>query len=138
LIGIAVGLLLLLSLTVAHFFAGAEPLKITAPLDVEDGLPFPWIGHASSIFSLTALFGAYLTITIIVGLEALVGLALGSIAGLVFLRGVVLKSNAKSFELFLRSRKFSHDRPMDELFFVLLALAQAGFAISELVILRDL
>lgn len=137
-IGLAVGLFLIASLLLAHLWVRTEPLKRESPLDVDANLPSPWAGHASSIFSLTALFGAYLAVLVVLGPSALIGVALGGIASLIIIRNAIRRSGANSFEEFLKTRKFSVDPQNNEFSFFLLAATQIGFAISELVILRDL
>lgn len=105
------------------------------PLNVDLGLPLPEIGQASTVFSLTALFGAYLGIYIVLGIPALAGIAFGTVAGLFAIRIWVRKFQISSFEDFLVS-VFSGDRN-GGMFAVVVSAAQCAYAASELLILRE-
>lgn len=136
--GILVGALLIASLFIAEHYTRSHPLHDQHPLDVDSSLPFPWAGHASSVCSLTALFGAYLVILLLVGPAAIVGAAVGSIVALVALRNAIRRRGDKSFEQFLASSRFSHDRATNEFSWSLLVATQAVFAASELLLLREI
>ena len=107
-------------------------------IDEDDDLPLPWLGHASSVFSLTALFGTYLAILLLFGLSAAGGLTVGSVLALFYLRSVCLASEEDCFDSFLRSRAFSVRRADNLIFWSLLVITQIGLAVSELVIFRDM
>jgi len=100
-------------------------------------MPLPWAGQASTVFSLTALFGAYLAIFEVLGLAAILGVVLGSVAGLFLIRHACIEANQPSFELLLLSRRFAHRKIHNTLLWWLLAAIQIGFATSELVIMRE-
>jgi len=104
---------------------------------VDKEIPFPEAGQASSIFSLTALFGPYLVMALIFGVSALLGLAAGSIVGLVFVSRNISKSNCRSFEDFL-SKRIQPQTGQGRFMLRFIALTQLLFALSELFILRDL
>jgi len=74
------------------FWADKAPLDEERPLDVDIGLPWPEAAQASSVFSLTALFGTYLSLAVLVGLSVLVGATFGSIGALIAIRRTVLNS----------------------------------------------
>lgn len=137
-ISLAVGLMLVLSLLLVNIWIRGQPLSASNPLDVDETLPLPWAGYASTIFSLTALFGSYFAILVILGPVAMAGLAIGSIVGLILIKGAVDKSPSASFHEFLLSRRFSLNADNNSFFLGMLMVMQLGFAISELVIMRDL
>src|SRR3954469_15018638 len=60
--------------------------------------PLPEVGQASTVFSLTALFGAYFGIYIFLGLPALAGVACGTVLGLFVIRNWIQKHHFESFE----------------------------------------
>lgn len=126
-----------LSLLLAIVFYGRwRPiLSKDSPLDVEEHLPLPWIGHASTVFSLTALFGAYLAIFLFKGLVAVAGLALGSLAGLLLIKSAIERSHVSRYQDFLAERRFSQNASQEEAFWMLVALTQLGYAASEILIL---
>lgn len=132
-----VGVSLIAVLMFVHFSAARSPLSNERPLDVERGLPAPWASHASSVFSLTALFGAYFVIGLLLGLPSLIGLAIGSVLGLWFINRWI--SNAQqSFESFLATRRPA-DLPFgSQLLWFLLIATQLGYACSELILLREI
>src|ERR1700724_1566426 len=134
---IIVAILLILGLVIIHFQTASAPLERERPLDV-DSLPSPWLVHAGTISSLTALFGAYWAIFLLCGAMAILGVAVGGVLGLWFLRKTIRASGALSFEAFLGSRNLAIEPSSEHLFWLLLALTQVGFAISELLILREL
>jgi len=135
--GILVAALLVSSLLLVHFSMRSRPLDAKRPLDEDHGLPWPEAGQASTVFSLTALFGAYFGITLILGLPALLGLAFGTVSGLILTARLIKKRNQDSFEEFLQSvLKARGDNAI--VFGVLLAGMQCCFAASELLILREM
>jgi hypothetical protein len=73
------------------------------PLNIDHGLPLPEAGQASTVFSLTALFGAYLGIYLILGIPALAGIAFGTVTSLFTIRRWIQRSRCSSFEEFLVS-----------------------------------
>ena len=130
-----IGLSLIVLMLVVHRWTEGRALEAARPLNVDEGLPFPDLAQASSIFSLTALYTAYVTITLILGVPALVGLAIGGIAALVSIRGVIRRSSATSFEELVMSHLVATESGRTVVY-VMIA-AQIGFAASELVILRE-
>jgi hypothetical protein len=137
-LGLAVGLLLIASLLIVNIWIRTAPLNPNAPLNVDESLPLPWAGQASSVCSLTALFGAYFGILVILGIPALLGLAGGGAAGLVYLRSVVINSKASTFDQFLSTRRFALSPQHNDVYILLMVATQLGFAASELSILHDL
>ena len=130
------GLCLLAMMIAAKFWADVAPLSEDRPLDVDRGLPWPEAAQASSVFSLTALFGTFLSLGVLVGFPALVGAAFGSVGALIIVRRAVVHSAATSYEEFVLERLVMPDgRPTGVL--NLLVLTQLGFALSELTILRE-
>lgn len=134
--GLVVGATLIASLLLVHFSLRARPMSKTRPLDVDSGLPLPEAGQASTVFSLTALFGAYLGVYLLLGLPALAGLASGTVFGLWFLNHWIERSGAQTFEDFaLQVLGISSENS------TALALGLAGiqcaFATSEMLILRE-
>lgn len=116
--------------------AGASGLRPVAPLDVDEGMPFPEASQASSVFSLTALFGPYLALSIVFGLPALIGLFLGTVLGLFLLCRYFAAYPNSSFHSILNSHVCQRQGPA-VLLAILIAITQACFATSELLILRD-
>lgn len=110
-------------------------LSRDSPLDVEEDLPLPWVGHASTVFSLTALFGAYLAILLFKGAVAVLGLALGSLIGLMLIKSSIERSGTSSHQAFLVQRRFSSNPTHEEAFWMLVAVTQLGYAVSEFLIL---
>lgn len=135
---IAVAVALVGSILAVDYWIRREPLDQDEPLNVDLRLPLPWAGYASSVFSLTALYGSYLGIYILLGSSALVGLALGSILGLVWLDRKISKTSETSFDQFLKSRRFSIGRVSNSAHFLLLRIMLIGLAVSELLIFREL
>jgi hypothetical protein len=109
---------------------------------LQDDLPAPWAGHGSSVFSLTALFSAYLASGLLFGLPAILGSASGSIAALFFVRHAIRRYRATdprgSFDDFLSSRTFSTDRWDNVAGWTVLGMTQLGLAASELILLREI
>jgi len=134
--GLWIGLLLVSSLLLVHFSGRTRPLA-ARPLNVDHGLPLPEIGQASTVFSLTALFGAYFGIYLILGLPALSGVAFGSVVGLFVIRSWINNHQANSFEQFLEKMLQNGNSNSDVLGFFVSA-AQCAYAASELLILREL
>lgn len=106
------------------------------PLDVDQGLPLPEVGQASTVFSLTALFGAYFGILLILGLPALLGIAFGTVIALFVIRGWVLKSHSRTFEEFLL-RILEGDGRNTAVFAIVVSAVQCAYAASELLLLRE-
>lgn len=104
---------------------------------LNDDLPFIAAGHGSSIFSLTALFGCYFAIMYLIGIYALIGLALGSVIGLILIQKKMLKSNEDTFHSFLRAT-FNSSGKSGLLFLSFIAFTQVFFAVSELLIIREI
>lgn len=119
-----------------HFSIQARPISARRPLDVDDGLPLPEIGQASTVFSLTALFGAYLGIYLMLGLPALFGLAAGTASGLFVIRHWIHKHRAETFEAFVVKMLGGRGRSGGD-FAAAVSLAQCAYAASELLILRE-
>ena len=109
----------------------------THPLDVDEGLPLPEAGQASTVFSLSALFGAYFGIASVLGLPALSGLAFGTVTGLFLVRYWVVQRQPKRFEDFLFGL-FQGDKKNAVVYAMLLSLVQCAYAGSELIILREI
>lgn len=134
--GLIIAVSLIASLLVVHFSLRRQPMPRARPLDVDSGLPLPEVGQASTVFSLTALFGAYLGVHLLLGLPALLGLATGTVMALLMIRRWVEKRGMRSFDEFLfafigRSRSNSAAIALG------LAVIQCSYASSELVILQD-
>ena len=128
-----IGLFLIATLLFVHLSTKAQPLKKVRPLDVDE-VPFPAAGQASTVFSLTALFGAYYGMFLVLGIYAVLGLAVGSVLALVAIRLSVLHATETRYEAFLFDRL---NRLSDSLPFVApLAVVQLLFGVSELLILR--
>ncbi|MBK8945411.1 MAG: hypothetical protein IPM32_09100 [Ignavibacteriae bacterium] len=128
-----VGLFLIALLLFAHYSVTNK--KKSLKLDIDEDLPFPAAGQGSSIFSLTALFGAYLAILFVVGILAVLGLVVGTILGLSLIRYRSIKYKENSFQKFL----FEHFNTKDKsnvIFISLIAITQILFATSELLLLK--
>ena len=135
--GFVVAVLLIGSLLLVHFSVRWQPLPRARPLDVDTGLPLPEAGQASTVFSLSALFGAYLGIHLLLGLPALVGVALGTVTGLLLIRRWIERQGPKSFEQYL-SGVLGTGQANAVVLALSLAVVQCGFATSELVILHSI
>src|SRR5579864_402931 len=114
-----------------------KPMPVPHPLDVDEGLPLPEAGQASTLFSLTGLFGAYLGIYLILGVPALLGLASGTASGLLLVRNWLRNQKAGSFEGALEGF-FADSNQNGVLLGLLLIATQCGYATSELLILREI
>jgi len=128
-----VGIFLIATLLLVHFSTRAAPMPSTRPLDVDEVL-FPALGQASTVFSLTALFGAYYGMFLVLGTYAIGGVAAGSIAALVMIRRAALEAEEKRYESFLYNRMSKFTDP--EALTGPIGVVQLLFAVSELVILR--
>lgn len=106
------------------------------PLDVDSGLPLPEVGQASTVFSLTALFGAYLGIHLLLGVPALLGLATGTVLALFLIRSWIEKTGADTFDSFLYSF-LGTKKGNSTVLAVVLSMIQCSYAASELLILKD-
>jgi Na+/pantothenate symporter len=127
------GLFLIATLLFVHLSTKAQPMHRGRPLDVDE-VPFPAAGQASTVFSLTALFGAYYGIFLVLGVYAVAGLSIGSVLALVAIRASAINAQEKRYEQYLFNRL---NRLSDFLPFVVpLAVTQLLFAVSELLILR--
>jgi hypothetical protein len=135
--GLVIGILLMASLLLVHFSTRTQPMPKITPLNVDAGLPLPEAGQASTVFSLTALFGAYFAIYSVLGLPALSGLAVGTVLGLFLIRYWINKHNSKTFEEFLIS-VISGPKSNINIFVFFVAGVQLAYATSELVILREI
>src|SRR6266436_137585 len=133
------------SLFLVYYWKTRQPLP-AEPLNVENNLPLPWLAQTSTVFSLTGLFGAYLGIAIMLGLPALLGLALGTVLGLFIVHQWIVRTLKKV-------KKVETEEPVFEDFLIAIlpdniidgtvfAFAISGiqclFATSELLILREL
>jgi len=113
------------------------------PLNVDEGLPLPELAQSSTVFSLTALFGAYLGIALVLGLFALIGLACGTVLGLFLVAYWIdsrywLKSGGKgTFEGFL-SEVLNGNETNVLVYSFVISIVQCAYAASELLILREL
>jgi len=135
--GILIATLLIASLLLVHFSMRAQPMSRRRPLDVDAGLPLPEAGQASTVFSLTALFGAYFGVYLVLGIPALAGLAFGTALGLVLIRRWIKAHHATTFEEFLISA-LSGPASNVAVFGFTLAGIQCIYATSELLILREI
>lgn len=134
--GLIVAALLLASLLVVHVSLQRQPLPATEPLNVDLGLPLPEVGQASTVFSLSALFGGYLGLYLLLGVPALFGLATGTVVALLLLRRWIDAQQPESFEDYLLHVLGTN--PTNATAFALgLAALQCAFATSEMVILRS-
>lgn len=134
--GLIVAALLVSSLLVVHLSLRRQPLPSTRPLDVDTGLPLPEIGQASTVFSLTALFGAYLGIYLILGIPALLGLAAGTVGALLIIRKWIDTRHPESFEAYL-SHVLGANTTNATTLALSVSVVQCAFATSEMAILRD-
>lgn len=135
--GLIVSGFLLAMLLLVHLSLRQQPMPRAKPLNVDTGLPLPEVGQASTIFSLTALFGAYLGVHLLLGLPALLGLATGTVGALLLIRRWIDSGNPTSFEDHLASvLGGSHSNLMA--FSLGVAGIQCAFATSELIILRHI
>lgn len=107
------------------------------PLDVDEGLPLPEAGQASTVVSLTALFGAYFGIALLLGLPALLGLAFGTALGLLLVRRWIDSHNPERFEAFL-SGTLKGDEGNATTYALAISVVQCAYATSELLILREI
>lgn len=135
--GLVIAAALIAALLLVHFSLRSRPMPTARPLDVEAGLPLPEAGQASTVFSLTALFGAYFGIYLLLGLPALAGLGVGTVAGLWFIRSWIAHSAARSFEQFVL-KLLSGDRQNATALTLAIVGTQCGFATSEVLILREI
>ncbi len=135
--GLLVGIFLIGSLLLVHFSLRSQPLPQDEPLDVDEGLPWPEAGQASTVFSLTALFGAYFGITLLLGLPALIGLGFGTALGLVIIRHWIDARKPGRFEPFLFGMlEGSHRNAL--IYALVVSGLQFAYATSELLILREI
>lgn len=135
--GLLVGIILIASLLLVHFSLRAQPLPKDYPLDVDEGLPLPEAGQASTVFSLTALFGAYFGIALLLGLPALTGLAFGTALGLFLIRYWIGIHRPKTFESFLFGILRGSTRNAT-VYTLAISSVQWAYATSELLILREI
>ena len=133
------GLLLVGSVLLVFRARKLSPLEASRPLHQEKGLPPLWIGHASTVFSLNALFGAYLIILMTVGAAALVGICMGGITALLILAfdasGVLTEKPRTSFEDYISRKEFARSKNTDGLLWILVIVTQLIYATGELLIL---
>lgn len=134
--GVIVAALLVTSLLVVHLSLRRQPLLSARPLDVDAGLPLPEIGQISTVFSLTALFGAYLGMYLILGMPALCGLAAGTVGALLLVRNWIDAGHPQSFEAYLCRMLGPGDANASSAALSFGAV-QCAFAVSEMTILRD-
>lgn len=134
--GLIVAGLLIVSLLVVNVSLRWYPIPKREPLNVDIGLPLPEIGQASTVFSLSALFGAYLGMYLVLGLPALSGLAAGTVGALLLLRRWIDKHRPESFEAFL-CYVLGPNRANAAAFVLTISAVQCAYATSELVILRS-
>ncbi len=113
-----------------------KKLSFYNPLDVDRELPFPEAGQGSSICSLTALFGPYFALVLLLGIPALLGLTFGSILGLILIWIHCTKSQLDTFQHMILSRFMVGNSPHALL--IVISLTQLGFATSEMFILKDI
>jgi hypothetical protein len=132
-----VGLFLIGLMVLANFWSSKRDFDDARPLDVDDDLPWPEAAQASSVFSLTALYTAYLSVGLLIGLPALAGVAIGTVLVLVRLRNAIERSGVQSFETFVETRLGTRDGHQPIALAYLLVAMQLGLAISEFVVLRE-
>ncbi len=135
--GLLVAILLIASLLLVHFSLRAQPLPKKRPLDVDKGFPLPEAGQASTVFSLTALFGAYFGISLLLGLPALLGLAFGTGLGLLLIRYWIDTHGPKRFEDFLFGI-LEGNKGNVTVYALAISGVQCAYATSELLILREI
>ena len=142
--GAFVAIVLITSLVIARVSMGKGRRLPGRPLDVDEGLPLPELAQSSTVFSLTALFGAYFAIASTLGLPALLGLAVGTVLGLFFDAHWINtrywnneKPENRHFEGFLFGRLKDNGNNAVVYAFVI-SLVQCAYAASELLILREL
>ncbi|HYM75659.1 MAG TPA: hypothetical protein VE377_06740 [Candidatus Dormibacteraeota bacterium] len=134
--GLLVAFLLIASLILVQLSRRSQPLSAARPLDVDSGLPLPEIGQASTVFSLTALFGAYFGVYLVLGLPALCGLGVGTVIGLLMVRGWIRKQGSTTFEEFLVNMLRGDDTNASAFAFTVSGV-QFAYAASELLILHE-
>jgi hypothetical protein len=141
--GLILGSLLGLSLLLVLYWRRKYPMPKPYPLNVEKHLPLPWLAQTSTVFSLTALFGAYFGIAVTLGLPALAGLACGTVLGLFLIRYWIentlkgIKKRDKGFEDFLGAI-LKGDRLDVTAYALAISIIQCIYATSELLILREI
>jgi len=101
------------------------------------GLPLPEAGQASTVFSLTALFGAYFGISLLLGLPALLGLVLGTALGLLLIRFWIDTYKPETFEAFLFGI-LKGGKQNATVYGMAICAVQLAYATSELLILREI
>ena len=135
---IVIASFLILTMVVArNWLSPSIKLDYSNPLDIDARIPFPEAGQGSSIFSLTALFGPYLAMFLLLGLPSIIGMVIGSLLGLYKLRLFITKSDATSFHDLL-CNVFDSKLKSNRVLLILIACTQIGFAASELLILRGI
>lgn len=142
--GAFVAIVLIISLVIARLSMGKGRRVPGRPLDVDDGLPLPELAQSSTVFSLTALFGAYFAIASTLGLPALIGLAFGTVLGLFLDANWITRrywndetAEKRHFEGFLfRLLKDKGTNAVSYTFVI--SAVQCAYAASELLILREL
>jgi hypothetical protein len=135
--GLLVAIVLIASLILVHFSIRAQPMPLNCPLNVDEGLPLPEAGQASTVFSLTALFGAYFGIALMLGLPALLGLAFGTALGFLLIRTWIDEHNPERFEPFLFGLLKGNEANA-AVYALLICGVQCAYAASELLILREI
>jgi len=115
----------------------ARPMPALRPLNVDKYLPLPEAGQASTVFSLTALFGAYFGIYLVLGIPALAGIAFGTVCSLFTIRSWIQNHGVQTFEDFLLST-LSGSRGNASSFALTVSAVQCAYAASELLILREI
>ncbi len=128
-----VGAFFFATILFVYFSSRARALQRARPLD-EDRLPFPALGQASTMFSLTSLFGACFGMFLVLGVYAIAGIAAGTIVGLLLVR-TLIASSAKTYEgaVYERLRRLPHPA----VFAGPLIGVQLAFAVSELLLLHS-
>ncbi len=134
-LGFWIGIFLIGTLFVVHLLSRIKLSNPKDPLNIDKSLPFPGFGQGSSIFSLTALFSAYLAILLLLGISAIIGLCIGSIVGLFLIKKRIQFSTASTFEMFIYEVLVPSELG-DVILLKIIALNQIFFAISELLILN--